>query len=70
MRTVDREIGRELSGKREGRRSSPATASLVRIGQMIACVNVLVLAGGREDVEWSGGGESGEDGGGVVWRAR
>jgi hypothetical protein len=49
MRTVDREIGRELSGKREGRRSSPATASLVRIGQMI-CVCECIGIGGWERV--------------------
>jgi hypothetical protein len=47
MGTVDRETRRDLSGKREGRRSSPATASLAKIWQMIACGNVLVLAGGR-----------------------
>jgi hypothetical protein len=68
MRTVDRETRRDLSGRREGRRSSPATASLAKIWQMIACGNVLVWAGGRESVEWSGG-EGGEGGGGV-WRAR
>jgi hypothetical protein len=40
MRTVNRETGRELSCGREGRRTSPATTSLVKIGQMIACGNV------------------------------
>ena len=70
MRTVDRETRRELSWGREGRRTSPATASLVKIGQMIACGNVLVLAGGREDVERRSGGEGGEGGGGGVWRGR
>jgi hypothetical protein len=70
MRMVGREVKRELSGEREGRRSSPATASLVRIGQMmgdVVCLwECMVLA---QDVEWSGG-EGGEECGGGVWRVR
>lgn len=48
MRVVYRDTRRDLSGEREGRRSSPATASSVKIEQMIACGNVWVMEGGME----------------------
>jgi len=59
MGVVDREMRRELSDKREGRRTSPATASLggdwsddERCLRVCMC-RCMVSAGEREDVEWS-----------------